>query len=68
MWYDSTDSAARIWHISLIAWDQMDMDMRDALSCGFIDINADIVAIGVKLFIKIGFALINHCPECLLFF
>ena len=41
--------ACRIWHITPIAGNQMDMDMHPRLPCGLSDIHPDVVSVGRML-------------------
>jgi hypothetical protein len=45
-------TALWIFNISLITGNDVNMDMKNTLSCRLPDVNADIVAVGFKLFVQ----------------
>jgi hypothetical protein len=51
------DAATRIWYITEITWDDVDMDMRDRLARGGTGVEADIVAIGFRVQLEVEKAL-----------
>jgi len=66
--YDAAHSTLGVFHITLISWNHVDMDMWHRLTRCRTDINTDIVTIRVVLLIDDAFHFIDQFPDSRFFF
>ena len=57
---DASDATAGFWDIALVAGNEVDVGMGHSLTCGGVDVDAYIEAIGVELLLEDGFDLVQQ--------
>ena len=56
----ATDAAIGVGYVTSIAGDEVHVDMEDTLTCGFVYVDAYVVAIGVKLLVNPLLYVLQH--------
>ena len=60
IWYYTTDTAFGVGDISMVAGDEVHVNVEYGLPCGFIYVDAYVVAIGVILFVQYLLDVLEH--------
>lgn len=61
-WYHSSHSALGVFNIAFIAWNQMNMHMKNTLPSGFADIDTDIETVRMKTLGEKFLAMVHQKP------
>ncbi len=64
---NAAHAALGIFHVAAIAWDDVDVDVRDRLSGSRADVDTDIIAVGFKLLVELPLHAVNQLPDSCLF-
>lgn len=62
--YYSSHSTLGILHVSLVTRDNMHVNMKDRLPCGFVDVDTNIVTIGMISLVNFPLYILKHYIHC----
>ena len=56
----ATDAAFGVFYVTFVAWDEMHVAVENGLASCFINVDADVITVGVKTLIYLLFDILQH--------